>query len=361
MIGVLKTKLRLFYRNIWIFVLLVIGSIAFAFIIGSGNLGKINVPVFLGDETFEHAPIVSELETNDLYTFQVMSEKEAKQSLRSGSSELIIELNREYYNVFVNVDSQHVQIIDQLLSDLYLNEMKYSYLAKKLNINKEKVVKTLQQQEIFKIETEKAQKDVSLNMIYHPLFGFTLFFVIYTIAYNVFYILIERIDGMWNRIMLSPVKRWEVYTANLLYSFVIGYVQLIIVFSIFYYVFNFDFNGNFTKILLFSIPYIFTIVSLMILLTSIVKTTQQFNAVTPLIAVSMAMLGGAYWPLEVVENKAMLVLAKFMPVTYGMDILNGLTLYDKSTSELLLPVSILLFMSVLFAGVGIHIMERRYI
>src|SRR5699024_3532549 len=156
-------------------------------------------------------------------------------------------------------------------------------------------------------------------------------------------------------------KKWEIYMANLLYSFFVGYIQIVIVFSIFYYVFDFDFNGRFIEVLLLSIPYVFTIVSLMILVTSIVKTTQQFNATIPLVAVGMAMIGGAYWPLEVVENKVMLFLAKLMPVTYGMDILNGLTLYNKSIDELLFPVNILLFLGVLFAGIGIHIMERRHI
>ena len=50
------------------------------------------------------------------------------------------------------------------------------------------------------------------------------------------------------------------------------------------------------------IPYVFSIVALSILLTAIVKNVQQFNAVIPIVSVSFAMIGGAYWPLEIVES-----------------------------------------------------------
>src|SRR5690606_42084865 len=46
-------------------------------------------------------------------------------------------------------------------------------------------------------------------------FGFSLFFVIYTIGFNVISILNEKQQGVWDRVILSPVRKWQMYTANL--------------------------------------------------------------------------------------------------------------------------------------------------
>ena len=101
--------------------------------------------------------------------------------------------------------------------------------------------------------------------------------------------------------------------------------------------------------------------ALSILLTSIVKNAQQFNAVIPIISVSFAMIGGAYWPLELVESPVLLFLAKLNPVTYGMEILKGVAIYGYSFQELIFPISILLLMGVVMTVIGIRLMEKRHV
>ena len=64
---------------------------------------------------------------------------------------------------------------------------------------------------------------------------------------------------------------------------------------------------------LFIIPYVFSIVALSVLLTAIVKNVQHFNAVIPIVSVSTAMIGGAYWPLEIVESPILIALSKLNP------------------------------------------------
>ncbi|HLR70205.1 MAG TPA: hypothetical protein VK085_02090 [Pseudogracilibacillus sp.] len=61
-----------------------------------------------------------------------------------------------------------------------------------------------------------------------------------------------------------------------------------------------------------------------------VKTIEQFNAVIPIVSVSMAMIGGVYWPLEIVASKFMLMLSKIVSITYRMEVLNGVTIYGRS-------------------------------
>src|SRR5690625_6483505 len=106
--------------------------------------------------------------------------------------------------------------------------------------------------------------------------------------------------------ILSPMAKWQMSMGNLIYSFLKGYIQVVVIFSVFYFFLDVDFGGKFIAVLLLIIPYVFTIVALNIFLGSLVKTIQQFNALIPIVTISMAMRGGALWPLEVVESKIIL-------------------------------------------------------
>src|SRR5690625_7530707 len=90
----------------------------------------------------------------------------------------------------------------------------------------------------------------------------TLFLVIYTIAYPVLNIFVEREYGVWDRIILSPMAKWQMYMGNLIYSFLKGYIQVVVIFSVFYFFLEVDFGVKFIAVLLLIIPYVFTIVAL---------------------------------------------------------------------------------------------------
>src|SRR5699024_11890369 len=104
-----------------------------------------------------------------------------------------------------------------------------------------------------------------------------LLFVINIVAYSVMQLLVEKKFVICDRIILSPAKKWEMYTANFIYSLIVGYLQISIIFLLFRFVFDVDFGGKLDILLVAVIPYVLTIVSLIILIVGIVKTVQQFN------------------------------------------------------------------------------------
>src|SRR5699024_12279075 len=114
---------------------------------------------------------------------------------------------------------------------------------------------------------------------------------------SVFQMLVEKKSVIWDRIILSPAKKWEMYTANFIYSSIVGYLQISIILLMFRFVFNVDFGGKLDILLVAVIPYVLTIVSLIILIIGIVKTVQQFNVAISIITLSMAMLDVCIWSL----------------------------------------------------------------
>ncbi|PAV29775.1 multidrug ABC transporter permease [Virgibacillus profundi] len=369
--GILLAKFKMFIRNPFTFLIFTGMSIGFALLIGgTGGMTTINVPVYAEDNSVDDSIIGDMLDEADAYSFNWISEEEMTEQVSNGKAEVGVLLQEDDFQLLVGVDSPNAAMIENTIRRAYVKKQQQEQILEAANPTTEAEEKTVLEElqssmesPVFNINTESFSSTdaVVYDNTFHSLFGFTLFFVIYTIAYNVLPILIDKKDGIWDRIILSPVKKWEMYVANLVYSFFEGYLQVLIIFLIFRYWVGVDFNGRFIETLLLLIPYVFAIVALSILLTALMKNAQQFNAVIPIVAVSMAMIGGAYWPIEIVESKILLALSKINPLTYGMEVLNGVAVYSYPLKELLYPISILLLMGVVMIGVGIHLMERRHV
>lgn len=362
MIGILLAKLKGLLRNPGQILLMTLLSVVFALILGGSDINQIKVPTYIKDDVEKVSAIVTELENQNVFTPEiVVNQDELTEKVSSGKSEFGLILGEENFNIIVGLDSHNVILLEQSVKKIYIQQEQYKVLATATNISN--LDEALNNYRVFDVEIDSFQGEETFvyERNLHTLFGFTLFFVIYTIAYSVFQILQEKNSGIWDRMIISPVKKWEMYVANFIYSFLIGYMQVFIVLLIFRYIVKIDFSNSFILTLIVMIPYVLAIVALSIFIVSIVKTVQQFNALIPIVSVGMAMIGGAFWPLEIVESTFMVTLSKFVPITYGMELLSGVTVYNYSLEQILLPVSILLLITVLLTGIGIHLMERRYL
>lgn len=370
MTAILLAKLKHLFRNPWAFLGFTGISIVFALIMGlTGFDSRISVPVVIADEEVLGSSIHTALNDEESISFKEMEKDELIQSVKEGKAEVGAILKKDTYELIVGVESTTVTSVDNMIRQAYTE---YGQRQKIIDhIGDLKQTENALQKEmdealknpVFSVTTSNFTTGEAMmyDPIYQYIFGFGLFFVIYTVAYNVLPMLIEKQEGVWDRLILSPVKKWKMYAGNMIYSFCIGYLQVFIIFSFFYFVFGVNFNGKFPETLLLLIPYVFTIVALSILLTAIVKNSQQFNAFITILAVCMAMIGGAYWPIEIVESNFLISISKINPLTYGMEILHGVVNYGYSLEELFYPMSILLLMGIVMIGVGIHLMERRHI
>lgn len=356
MISIFITKIQWLIRKPWTFIIMTCMSILFAFIIGGNSFDAIKIPMYAESEpSIEN--IVEQFDEEQIFVLdEVGTKQELIEKVENGKNEFGLILQEKDFQIIVAIDSPNVHLLEQKVRDMYIKSAQWGNLERALG-------KDIEEQSVFQIKTASLLADD--EHIYdgnlHPLFGFTLFFVIYTIAFSVFQILIEKRNGVWDRMILSPVRKWEMYAGNFLYSFLVGYIQVLIIFCVFRYIVKIDFHGTFLQTLVILIPYVLAIVALSTFLIAIVKSTQQFNAIIPIVAVSMAMIGGAYWPLEIVESEFMLMLSKAVPITYAMEALQSVTIYGQSLGDVLYPITILLLMSVLLTGLGIHLMEKRFV
>ncbi|MFK3939880.1 ABC transporter permease [Alkalihalobacillus sp. NPDC078783] len=364
--GIIWGLIRESIRNPWALLSMYVLTIAFVFVLGNTDLAPtIRVPVYseeLSDDQVEEA--VEALNQEQNLAFISTSKEDIQGLLDKQSAEAAIELREESYSILVARESFVIDFVDSLVQSYYGKKQFVDKAIESGFGEKEEVLYELNEsQSLFPLQGKSFEGEDSESWIYdqslQSIFGFSLFFVIYTITFSISSIIEQKQNGVWDRLILSPASKSSIYLGNLTYSFLIGYLQIILVFLLFATLFQFDFQGGLVTSMIVVIPYVFALVSFGVFISGLITSMRQLDAIIPFIAVSMAMLGGAFWPIEIVSSKVILVLSYISPITYGMEMLKGATLYNWSFEQFLFPASILFFMGVIFMGIGLNLMERR--
>lgn len=305
---------------------------------------------------------LASLNETEEFEFQLMREKQVREAVSAGDAPLGLRLMDGDYRILLAADDVSRFALEAFLNRKYQQEMRLGQVEQQVPGSDIRTQAAAAMKEpALQVVTstldgkEEFQYDNRLQM----LFGMTLFFSVYTIMFSLVKIVEEKKQGTWNRLILSPVGKLAIYLGHLAYSFAIGYFQIVLIFVLFKYIFHFDVGDRFGAILLIAACYTFAIVALGLLVTSLLSRPPQLKAVIPIMATGMAMIGGAFWPIELVNNGMLLAISKVLPITYGLDALKGVALYNRSWPELSEPISFLLLFGVVCIGIGISLMERR--
>ncbi|CEG26535.1 ABC transporter permease [Bacillus sp. B-jedd] len=207
-----------------------------------------------------------------------------------------------------------------------------------------------------KVEKEIIQKEgnkgasVSIGSL-----GFTIMFMMFGISGAAATILEERTGGTWPRLLTTPATRWQIITGYILSYFLLGWIQL----GIMALATKLIFNGSWGNLLYF-IPFasliILTVVGLGLMIAGLVKTKQQAGAISAVIIVSTCMLGGVYWPLELVPD-FMKMIAKFVPQSWMMSGITEIVSGSLNGPAILSSALVLIGFSVVFFFFGLRKMK----
>ncbi|MED3647832.1 ABC transporter permease [Halalkalibacterium halodurans] len=355
---------HLIYRP-WYVVGFFILTATFAFVTGQSSFSKVEVPVYVeGMSSEETAKMLGYLNEHKRFDFQLMNQEEIETGLRQHEMDFAIALKQDDFRMLSSAETVDVNAVFTHLMMIYQEQQIYDQAADHLSISASDIRTEVDRRlanPAYKLEKQQAQeeKDFKYDQGLQSLFGFSLYFAIMTVSFTVSMIVQEKQNGLWDRVMLSPLRKTQIYLGHLSYSFLLGYGQLALLFSFFHYLLGVNFYGGFPMALLALAPYVFAIVSLGVLLSSFVTNARRLDAVIPLVSTSMAMVGGAFWPLEIVQSSAMLFVSKFAPITYGMELLKGVTINQAPIHDVLFHAAVLFLMGVLFMGIGLNVMERK--
>ena len=189
------------------------------------------------------------------------------------------------------------------------------------------------------------------NMTYYSI-GFAIAFVMYTLTFGAGVILEDRANGTWGRLLATPTRPGFILTGHLIATFLQGWLQVAILILIGKYLFGVSWGSNAIALIIIMSAFLFAVTGLGLLLASFVRTHAQLQAVTPVVMASMAMIGGCYWPIDIVP-KAMQTAAKFIPTGQAMQGLLDVVARGKDLADIQQPIYILLAMGIIFFAIGL--------
>jgi ABC-2 type transport system permease protein len=175
--------------------------------------------------------------------------------------------------------------------------------------------------------------------------------VMFTVFVGVSILIKERKQWTLQRLVVLPLHRYEILGGKVLFYFTLGMIQYAVVFSV--AIFTGTYLGrDMLALVLIMTAFVFCITALTLLLATIIKTQQQADGVTLLLAMTLAPLGGAWWPLEIVPQ-FMQVIGRFSPVSWAMDSYRSLIFLNGDLSTVLVNVGVLVMMGMVMFAIGV--------
>ncbi|QST01699.1 ABC transporter permease [Pontibacillus sp. ALD_SL1] len=381
--ALLWARLKSLRKQKAILITMFILPIVFTFFFSmSGSGSAYSVGVVTEDEHEDTQEWLNKLSNQDRLMISEINRNDLEEDLSEGVYDAIVVVAKDSFKessqdisitIYRTVDTSNIQVIEQAVREVSLHFSNEKRITENIlstipdaDIYEEQVQdyvnSQLEDSKFFQVNKNaiNQEEEVVYNATFQALVGFTLFFTMYTIIFSLGEMIEDRQKGIMTRLRLSPISSLQLYSANFLYSFLIGFIQVFLLIIIGQYVFGIDWGGRVVSIGVILALYVFATMAYGMLLCSFSDTMQQLSAITPVVAVSFAMLGGAYWPIEIVQNDILLALANITPIYHAMNALKGVVLYDHSliyTSPSLLN---LVGMSVVLLTIGIFGYVKRF-
>jgi len=206
-------------------------------------------------------------------------------------------------------------------------------------------------------ETINVKNENGYDSTKHGIIGFTLFFSMFTIVFAVGEILMDRKNNTWQRLLISPISKGGILGGNFIVSFLIGFFQISVLVIGGQYLFKVDLGDSVGGLLLLAGAFTFSVTSLGLFLSGIVKTHAQLSAITPIVLTSTGMLGGTMWPLEIVNSKIVLALANITPQKWAVQGMERIAMHGEGFNAAIIPTLILLGMGMIYFTLGVRLVK----
>lgn len=181
--------------------------------------------------------------------------------------------------------------------------------------------------------------------------GMGSMFVLFTILGGMQALIRERENWTLQRLIVMPVSRGEVIGGKILAYFILGLLQYIVVFAI-GIAFGMNLGNSILGLVLIAMAFSLAATALTFAVATRLRTQGQASQLTTMLALSLAALGGAWWPLEIVPD-FMKVVGHFSPIAWAMDGFQDLIFFGGGLVDILPEVAILLAISAGLFAIGV--------
>jgi ABC-2 type transport system permease protein len=157
----------------------------------------------------------------------------------------------------------------------------------------------------------------------------------------------ERSQGTLERLMATPVSRFDIVTGYLLGFLLFALAQTLIIFFYMVYVLDINYQGELWQIIIFQAIIGIGAVCLGTFASTFARNEFQIMQFIPIIVLPQMFLCGLLWPVNQMPDYLQWI-TKFLPLTYGVDGIRALMLEGESLLGIGKEVGILVAFAVAF-------------
>jgi len=176
-------------------------------------------------------------------------------------------------------------------------------------------------------------------------------FVMFTVLGGMALLVRERKQWTLQRLIISPASRAQILAGKIIAYFTLGMIQFGVVFVVGILT-GTDFGDDPIAIFAIMIAFVLATTSLGFLLSTFLTNEEQVGGLSLLLALTLAPLGGAWWPMEITPE-FMQVIGHISPVAWAMDGFHEVIFFGGGFTDVLLPIGVLLGISAVFFGYSI--------
>ena len=165
-------------------------------------------------------------------------------------------------------------------------------------------------------------------------------------------LILEREQGTLRRLIVMPMHKATILIGKLLGIYIAGFLQIAILILAGAFLFSVNWGQSPTALVLMGLSFALASTSLGMLIAALARTYAQTDALSPILVMSLASLGGAWWPLEIVP-RWMQTLGHALPTAWAMDGFHDIITRGLGVKAVLPEVAVLLGFAALFLIIGV--------
>lgn len=344
-------------------------TLLFGGLSGDSSAEKVKIGFVDMDHSMMSKSLHDSLMNNNLFTLKEMGNNVAVQQLKDKKITGFLKISKGFQDGVLSEGSPRVmfkhspdftstsmvdQIVSNALSKIAIETKASAVWSSYSHKSWDEMYSKLDQQAsasaIKKISISKNAQQQEMGGISARSAGFSIMFVMIMMMSVTGVLLEARKTGVWSRLLSAPASKFKIMAGYFLSFFLIGWIQFGVLMAASALLFGVQW-GNITGILILVTALLLCVVGLGLFISGFVKTAEQQSAMGSVIITATCMLGGVYWPLDIVPT-FMQKAADFVPQTWAMRGFTELIARGGTAVDIIGPVCVLLAFAITFLAVG---------
>lgn len=186
--------------------------------------------------------------------------------------------------------------------------------------------------------------------------GMAVFFIMFVTFGGAGAILEEREQGTLRRLLITPVSKSALLGGKIVGIVATATLQTLILTAAGAMIFGVPWERQWLANAILLFCYILAVTGLAVLVSTVVRSRDQFAGASPIFSTGLAMIGGCWWSLDII-SPLMRTIAKFTPTGWAMIGLTDVLARNRGLDAIGLPVLFLLAFAAITLGLGIRLLK----